>query len=71
MAPVHLRLRHKSASMASGDNRGQKTPLLTSAQYASVLKLRQNDKNNRGKKLLLYWCLHAIRVQQNNERDTK
>jgi len=32
-------------------------PLLASAQYALVLKPRQNDENNRGKKPLLYWCL--------------
>jgi len=40
---------------ASGDNRGQKAPLLASPQYTSVLKPRQNAKNNRGQKPLLHW----------------
>jgi len=29
--------------------------LFTSPQYASVLKPRQNNKNNRGQKPLLHW----------------
>jgi len=54
MAPVLKQLRHKTGYMASGDNRGQKG-LLASPQYASVPDLRQNMKNNRDRKPLLYW----------------
>jgi len=55
MALVPLQPKHKSVFIASGDNRGQKAPLLASPQYASVLKPRQNDENNRGQKPLLHW----------------
>jgi len=55
MAPVPLQPRQKSVFTTSGDNRGQKAPLLASLQYASVLKPSQNDKNNRGQKPLLHW----------------
>ena len=57
MAPIHLEPRHKRDSMASGNNQGQKGYLLASPQYASILDLRQNEENNRGKKPLLHWCL--------------
>jgi len=45
--------RQKWNFMASGNNRGQKGCLLASPQYASVPDPRQNEENNRGKKLLL------------------
>jgi len=56
MAPVSKQPRHKTGSMASGDNRGQKVYLLASPQYASVPDPRQNAENNRGRKPLLHWC---------------
>jgi len=52
--------RHKTGSMASGDNWGQKVYLLALPQYALVPDLRQNVENNRGRKPLLYWCLCGI-----------
>jgi len=56
MASVLMDPRQKRDSMASGNNRGQKGYLLASTQYASIPNLRQNEKNNRGKKPLLHWC---------------
>ena len=50
--------RQKKRFMASVNTRGQKVWLLISPQYASVLKPRQNNKNNRGQKPLLHWWLH-------------
>ncbi|QCE04287.1 hypothetical protein DEO72_LG8g2322 [Vigna unguiculata] len=44
----------KNTTMASVDNRGQKSTLLASSQYASVLKPGQNIKNNRSQKPLLH-----------------
>jgi len=54
MAPVSKQPRHKTGSMASGDNRGQKVYLLASPQYASVPYRRLNVENNRGRKSLLH-----------------
>jgi len=54
MAPVLKQLRHKTGSMASGDNRGQKVYLLASPQYVSVPDPRQNAENKRGRKPLLH-----------------
>jgi len=56
MASVLTDPRHKTESMALGDNRGQKVHLLASPQYASVPDPRQNVKNNRDKKPFLHWC---------------
>jgi len=38
------------------------TDLLVSSQYASGLKPRQNDENNRGQKSLLHWCINNITI---------
>jgi len=55
MASVLTDPRHKTGSMASGDNRGQKVNFLASPQYASVPDPRQNAEINRGRKPLLHW----------------
>jgi len=47
--------RQKKRFMVSVNTRGQKSYLLASPQYASVLKSRQNNKNNQGQKRLLHW----------------
>jgi len=57
MTPILEQSRHKTGYMASGDNRGQKVPLLASLQYSSVPHPRQNVENNWGRKPLLHWCL--------------
>ena len=44
---------------ASGKNRGRKVDFFTSARYASGLKPRPNDQNNRGKNTFLHWCLNG------------
>ena len=46
--------RQKKRFMASVNTRGQKSYLLTSPQYASILKPRQNNKNNQDQKPLLH-----------------
>jgi len=55
MAPVSKQPRHKTGSMASGGNRGQKVYFLASPQYVLVPDPRQNVKNNRDRKSLLHW----------------
>jgi len=45
--------RQKNESITSVlETRGQKSPLLTSLQYASILEPRQNTKNNWSQKSL-------------------
>jgi len=55
-ASVGIRTEAVMMRYASGKNRGRKVDFFTLARYASGLKLRPNDQNNRGKNPFLHWC---------------
>jgi len=56
-ASVGIRTEAVMMRYASGKNRGRKVDFFTSARYASGLKPRPNDQNNRGKNTFLHWCV--------------
>jgi len=57
MVPVPQQPKQKSVFTPRVITEAKRYPLLASPQYVSVLKPRQNAKNNRSQKPLLHWCL--------------
>jgi len=56
-ASVAIRTEAVMMGYASIENRGKKMTIFASAAYASCLKSRPNDQNNRDNKSFLHWCL--------------